>query len=404
MKVKIDLSKMKTTMSPHFHFLLEDKWRYVVLRGGRGSGKSYSVARAIILKILRDFDLKQPHLNLTLRSTLSSAKKSVIPLFKSTIEAFGINRLVKFNKAESIFTFINGSQIIISGLDQSAKIKSMEGLTSVWYEEADAFDSGSHADIDFCLRGKTIIPYINYFSFNPCAKNWLWDEFFTKDSPEVYLDHSTYKHNTFLQDDKYEKKLQALKKSNRNLWEVFCNGKWGAVGNIIYQNWDIQKFPDRVDETVYGSDFGFTNPSTLIQVSMYDGEVYLRELIYESGLTNLDLINRVKHLKLDGPIYMDSAEPARIKEFQNFGLNAQKAKKGPKSVKDGIDFCKRYKIHIEPESANLIKEIENYSWKLDKNDEPTEDPTPFQDHALDGFRYGFYTHFGPRVAPDIFFI
>jgi len=44
-----------------------------------------------------------------------------------------------------------------------------------------------------------------------------------------------------------------------------------------------------------------------------------------------------------GTIYADSSEPARIEEISRAGFDIRPA---DKSVKDGIDFCKRRKVHV----------------------------------------------------------
>ncbi len=61
-----------------------------------------------------------------------------------------------------------------------------------------------------------------------------------------------------------------------------------------------------------------------------------------------------------------------------------------KDVLAGIDFMKSKKIYITKDSINLIKEIESYSWKLNKNGEAMEQPVKFYDDLLDGCRYSVF--------------
>ena len=63
-----------------------------------------------------------------------------------------------------------------------------------------------------------------------------------------------------------------------------------------------------------------------------------------------------------------------------------------KSVKDGIDFCKRKIFHTRAENVNLNKERQSYKWKEDKNGNILDEPVKFNNHAMDGKRYGVYTH------------
>jgi phage terminase large subunit len=143
--------------------------------------------------------------------------------------------------------------------------------------------------------------------------------------------------------------------------------------------------------TVYGIDFGFNNQSAIVELYLYENALYLKELLYQSHLTNADLITKLKELKIpqDAPIYADAAEPQRIEEIYSAGWNIKPA---DKSVKDGIDFLKRYRLHIDPNSANILNEIRAYSYRKDKNGQVLEEPVKFRDHLMDAARYGAYTH------------
>ena len=88
-------------------------------------------------------------------------------------------------------------------------------------------------------------------------------------------------------------------------------------------------------------------------------------------------------------IFADSAEPDRIAEISAAGFNIRPALK---NVLDGIMFIKSCALNIIKESPNLLREIQNYSWKTTLNGQITEDPVKFNDHALDALRYAIYTH------------
>ena len=74
-------------------------------------------------------------------------------------------------------------------------------------------------------------------------------------------------------------------------------------------------------------------------------------------MTNNDLIDFLKeNMSYEDkhcgcPLYCDSAEPQRIKEIQDAGFNALPS---DKSVKDGIDFCKRLNIITNPNNIHTI--------------------------------------------------
>jgi phage terminase large subunit len=152
----------------------------------------------------------------------------------------------------------------------------------------------------------------------------------------------------------------------------------------------VPPYNANVDEIIYGLDFGFNNPSALMECCLRDQTPFIRELIYESRLTNGQLIDRMNALNLDKdlPYYCDSAEPARIEELQQAGYNAIPA---DKSVKDGIDYVKRRRLYIDPASTNTLNEIPAYSYRK-KGEQVLDEPVKFRDHAMDAIRYALYTH------------
>lgn len=117
---------------------LFDKYRYKVAHGGRGSAKSWSFARALIL-----LAAQRKLRILCTREVQKSIKDSVHKLLSDQIEALGVSQ--GFNILESEIRCKNGSEFIFSGLStQTAEnIKSFEGVDIVWAEEAQAISKRS---------------------------------------------------------------------------------------------------------------------------------------------------------------------------------------------------------------------------------------------------------------------
>jgi hypothetical protein len=66
------------------------------------------------------------------------------------------------------------------------------------------------------------------------------------------------------------------------------------------------------------------------------------------------------------------------------GFNIHGANKGKDSIQNSIDILKRYKLHVLRGSVNLIKELNSYKWKQDKNGNPLNEPVDFQNHCFVG--------------------
>jgi phage terminase large subunit len=120
--------------------------------------------------------------------------------------------------------------------------------------------------------------------------------------------------------------------------------------------------------------------------------LYLDELIYQTGLTNPDISNHLKSLNLDrrSEVFADSAEPKSIEELHRMGWNVKPTQKGADSVIVGIDVLKRHKLFVTPRSNNLIKEMQNYKWTEDKNSNLLNKPIDAFNHAIDAVRYATY--------------
>ena len=151
----------------------------------------------------------------------------------------------------------------------------------------------------------------------------------------------------------------------------------------------MDEIPDRAKFISFGLDWGFTNdPSALISVYKDGLDLYAHEHLYETGLTNNDLSRKMRELGIERQeIIADSAEPKSITELSRHGFLIKGAKKGQDSIRLGIDVMKRHRINISKESKNLIKEMQSYKWKTDRDGNQINEPESGNDHAIDALRY-----------------
>jgi phage terminase large subunit len=332
--------------------------------------------------------------------TASSMPNTVIAEFKRWLKDFGIlNTICEQKKVPAEFLFSNGSRIFFLGCDDPEKLLSLTGVTSIWVEEASRINLNDFEIINTRLRGVTnTYPQI-MLSFNPISKlNWIYGHFYLNPVEEATTHLSLLKDNYLINDDAYKKQIQDFKYTNLNKYKTFWLGEWGSLEGVIYENYDIvDKMPENPHEVVYGLDFGTTAPAALIRVVEYDDEFYLQELLYKKGMITADIVRKMKRLIPESEkncvIYCDSAEADRIEEIYRAGYYADKSKK---DVIAGIDFCMSKKLHIHKDSYNLIKEIEGYSWEVDKNGVQKEKPCKIDDHLCDAMRYAIFSHWADR--------
>jgi phage terminase large subunit len=156
-------------------------------------------------------------------------------------------------------------------------------------------------------------------------------------------------------------------------------------------NWFVcEEIPADAKLIATGLDFGFTNdPTACLQVYQQNGELWVNELIYQTGLTNTDIATRLKveGVSRNTEIIADSAEPKSIEEFKRMGWFISGAKKGPDSINNSIDILKRYKINVTRTSVNLRKELDRYKWRVDKTGKTINEAVDSYNHLIDALRY-----------------
>ena len=378
-----------------FHrFLSTTKARINFIYGSASSGKSHSMGQFFVKKFFYEEHDKQ---FLVVCKTFPSLRLTAYKLILDLINQYNLPK--HHNKSDHIITY-NGNEMRFRSLDDPEKIKSYN-VNYIWMEELTNFAVKDFRQLLRDLRAPNDKPNQLFGTFNPIdAFHWINTKYMGKvDGKRVAALHSTWRDNPF-NTQEYIDELLALEDEDIQQFLIYSEGEWGVRKNIIYKNWStipFSAFPsfDNCDFVIYGMDFGFTNPSAIIEIRFKDGIIYEREILYERGLTNPELIEKTKALIPDrrAYIYADSAEPARIKEFKKAGFqNVRKADKGRGSVAIGIDFVKRHQQFIANTSTNIIDEKRAYKYKEDTNEHVLEIPVEWFDHAMDAERMAIYTH------------
>ncbi len=397
MRLKIDFSRYYDCINKSYVPLVNDKKRFQVVYGGSGSGKSHFVAQDEIFK-----QVFQKGTNLLIvRQTSKSNRTSTFPLIKQVIAEFKLNQIFDVNKTEmTIRCLLNDNEIRFGGLDDVEKIKSTTfttgPLSRIWIEEASETKETDFNQLNLRLRGLSKVPFQMRLTFNPISSmHWLKSRFF--DMPEerqrTTIHHTTYLDNRFI-DSAYKEELERLKNIDKTFYEVYCLGRWGVFGNIIFTNWEAKKCPysiDDFDEVLYGKDFGYNHPFALEGLGIKDGDLYSFSELYLREKTNKEVIeiNEAENVLSKKQVCTaDSAEPARIKEWQQHGYRTKGAIKGKDSVSRGIDFLKGFKWYIDPDQCpGLLAEVQTYSYKEDKHGNRTDEPINYKDDGIAAVRY-----------------
>lgn len=366
-------------VSDVFNWNYNSKADIVVNQGGTSSGKTYSILQVLFFiactqenKIITVVGQDIPNLKVgALRDALNIVETT--EFFKQSIESY--------NKTDRIFKSSTNSIIEFNSYDNEQDAKSGKRDYS-FFNEANGIPYSIYVQIQLRTRIRSFIDY------NPSEEFWVHENVIGQ--PNVQLFISDHRHNPFI-DDKIRNKIEALKDTDYELWKVYARGLTGKIEGLIYRNYSIvQGVPDAAKYIGSGLDFGFTNdPTSLVDLYKYDNEIYLDEKIYEQGLTNPEISDRIKAAKIkhSREVYADSSEPKSIKEIGLFGHRIFPVTKGPDSIKLGIDTLKRYPLRITQNSHGLRKEIKSYKWKVDAAGKILNVPIDFNNHSLDAARY-----------------
>lgn len=219
-------------------YLIKVQHRYAILYGGAGSGKSRVAAQKVLFRVTTE----PKHRFLVVRKVARTLKRSVFQNIKDRISENNLNWRFKINTQELTITdIVNGNEILFAGVDDPEKLKSIEGVTSVWIEEGTEFDEIDFTQINLRLRGFTPNYKQITITFNPVdERHWIKPKFFDTDKENVYILHSTFLDNAFI-DAAYINTLQDDIGQNANDRRIYLEGKWGRIA-VKGRFWESFKF------------------------------------------------------------------------------------------------------------------------------------------------------------------
>jgi phage terminase large subunit len=371
-------------VTPVFEKNFDSKKKIVINRGGTRSSKTYSLAQLFVIFLFTDTDKS---INSIVRKTLPALKATAMRDVIEVLHSNDLYQYVTHNKTENFITY-NGNMLEFFSVDDEQKVRGRK-RKRLWANEAN--------ELNFHTEFRQLILRTTgqvYLDFNPDDENvWINTEieqkrFFDKGDVEIIV--SNYLDNTFLDQATIEE-IEYLRKTDPQFWKVFGLGEYGKITGLVFEQFKVvEKIPEGAKLTGYGLDFGFTNdPTACLEVYQQDGELWINELIYETGLTNPDISDRLNSLgvKRHEEIIADSAEPKSVQELYNLRWNVKPALKGKDSIRNSIDILKRYPLNVTAKSVNLIKELKRYKWAVDKNGQSLSTPIDSFNHAIDALRY-----------------
>ncbi|WP_195669395.1 PBSX family phage terminase large subunit [Bacteroides intestinalis] len=393
-----------------YHPLYEDKEKFIILiTGGRGSGKSFN-ASTFIERLTFEMTEAQKivHQILYTRYTMVSAGMSIIPEMMEKIDLDGTTKYFKTTKTD-IVNKMTKSRIMFRGIktssgNQTAKLKSIQGITTFVCDEAEEWTNEEEFDkIMLSIRKKGIQNRI-IIIMNPCDSNhFIYKKYIENTHKLVEIDgvqvqisthpnvlhiHTTYLDNLENLSPEFLKEVEDMKENNPEKYAHVVIGRWADVAEgAVFKKWGIVKeFPQECKKVGIGQDFGFTNdPSAAVRCGIIDNRLYVDELFYETDMLSSAIANRLKPFSMK--VFADSQDPRLIQEIKNRGVNIYPVDKFPGSIKAGIDKIKDMEFFVTERSYNLITELRKYVWDKDKDGNYINEPVDEYNHLMDAIRY-----------------
>lgn len=189
---------VEVEVNPVYKPLYHNQSRYLILYGGAGSGKSVFASQKIAIRAVSE----NRHRFLIIRKVATTLRESVFKRFAGVISDMNLSNEWEINKTEMKFTHESGNEIMCMGLDDPEKLKSIEGVTGIWVEEATELSEEDLDQLDLRLRGTTQNYKQIIITFNPIDENhWLKSRFFDIDDPWATTVKTTFRDNKFIDEE-----------------------------------------------------------------------------------------------------------------------------------------------------------------------------------------------------------
>lgn len=352
--------------------------RRALNEGGTSSSKTYSILQVLILIAQ---NAKSQFLVSVVSESFPHLKRGCIRDFQSIMgENF---RKERWNKTDSIYDFGSAKMEFFSA-DDSSKMRGAR-RDILFLNEANNVPYDAYRELDIRTRRFT------FLDWNPVSEFWAHEHGLMKAPENAYI-HSTYLDAKDVLPPEIVGNIESNRDKDPNWWNVYGLGRIGKVEGLVYPNFgQVDSLPDG-GFVFYGLDFGYsTDPTAMAKNVLKGDELYSQELLYESGLTNQAIAQRMEELgvkKHHDLIIADSSEPKSIDEIRGYGFNVKGCKKGADSVEFGHQKVRQLKQFWTKDSLNGIKEQRNYRYLTDKDGKLTSKTTHLFSHLMDARRYG----------------
>lgn len=416
------------SVNPRFEdFIFDWDYREYLCVGGYGSSKSYHIVLKLILKAI-----EEKRKILVVREVYDTIRESCFDLFLEILEDLDLlehnsnrkrSKKVRYKTSPMQLLFPNGSKVIFKGMDKPGKLKSINGVSIVWLEEASEVKYAGYKELKGRLRHPTLSLHF-ILSTNPVGtENWVYQHFFKRtnddgsitvilDDQKLYRKHTivkngVYYHHSVVDDNmfvpkEYVRTLDEMQSYDPDLYRVARLGQFGLNGIRVLPQFTVAQSHEAVMRAVQGIpgkfkftgfDFGFeTSYNAVVRMAVDDLEkvLYIYWEYYKNHMTDDKTAEELAELGLqDEWIIADNADPKAIQYYRQTGFKIRGCHKWTGSRLANTRKVKRFrKIVCSPNCINTIRELSTLTYAKDSKDNLKYDEFNIDPHTLSAIWYG----------------
>lgn len=423
-------------VNPRFEdFIFDWDYKEYLCVGGYGSSKSYHVVLKLVLKA---FEEKRKIL--VVREVYDTIRESCFDLFLEILDDLDLlehntgrrkSKKVIYKTSPMQLKFPNGSKVIFKGMDKPGKLKSINGVSIVWLEEASEIKYAGYKELKGRLRHPSLSLHF-ILSTNPVGtENWVYQHFFKRtnddgsttvilDDQRLYKKHTivkngVYYHHSVVDDNmfvpkSYVQTLDEMQAYDPDLYRIARLGQFGLNGVRVLPQFQVASSHAEVMRSVrgipkelkfVGFDFGFeTSYNAVVRMAVDEKEqvLYLYWEYYKNHMTDDQTADELLALGLNKePIVADKEDPKAIQYYRNRGFIIRGYRRKKSGTAGGrlsdTRKVKRFKkIICSPNCPNCIRELSTLTYAKDSKDNLVYDQFNIDPHTFSAIWYGLDTY------------
>lgn len=379
-------------------------WRYAIIMGGRGNGRSGTASRYVVSQLLG----KEYTRGAIMRATREDIRASCWGEIVDRVRDQNVQSLFRITDNDMFIEYgkntLRAHGFRASSGSLTARLKSLAGYNLVWIEEAEEIGEEEFRTLDDTLRTTKGRIRVIFTLNTPSKTHWIikkWFDTFPSETQGFYIPklkpdakdviyiQGTWKENQPNLDVHTIERYKNYRYHNpAYYWQVIEGLSPEEVRGKIYTGWQtIDAVPSEARLVKFGEDYGwFPDPACVVSVYYWNGSYIVDEIAYGNYLTNEFLAGEIRKVG-QAMTVADSAEPKSIAEQNKYGIRVQGAEKGGDSVDYRIRVTSQKKIYVTKRSKNVWESYENYAWAEDKDGNPRGEPEHTWSHAMDAVSY-----------------